>query len=98
MNNFNFAGQIYNLETRQTKAGKPFCTFNLVAEEVYKNESRPIVIKMTAFNQASDTIMSFGEGADVIVSGKLDSREYQGKHYPDFKIFEVKSYGTNQKA
>jgi len=89
MNNFTFTGQVYNLETKQTKAGKTFCTFNLVAEETYKNETRPIVIKMTAFNQASDAILSFGDGSHIKVSGKLDSREWQGKHYPDFRIIEV---------
>lgn len=90
MNQFNFAGVISGLEVKTSKAGKNFCTFNLVAQEQgYKNETKEITVKMTAFGKASEEIIGSGEGAFVKVSGKLDSREWQGKHYVDLKALNV---------
>jgi len=91
MNQFTYSGRIYDLEQKTTKAGKPFCTFNLVqTEKAYKsNEERFIVLKMSAFGENAVTILSVGPEALVNVSGKIDSREWQGKHYPDFRIINV---------
>lgn len=84
-NTFTFQGTITNLETKITKAGKPFSTFNLVAQD----EGRTINIRASAFGFSHDRIEQQGEGALVMIMGKLDSREYQGKHYMDLKINEV---------
>ena len=38
-----------------------------------------------------DNILAAGPDALITVSGKLESREWQGKHYPDFRVLNVEA-------
>ncbi|NCX93105.1 MAG: DUF3127 domain-containing protein [Gammaproteobacteria bacterium] len=88
MNEFKFQGQITALEIKTTQAGKNFAVFSVSAEDSY-NPQKILQVKMTAFGKASDQVIGLGEFANVSVSGKIDSREYQGKHYLDLKALNV---------
>jgi hypothetical protein len=88
MNQFQFTGQITSLEVKTTQAGKQFAVFNVSAEDSY-NPQKILQVKMTAFGKASEQVIGLGEFAQVTVSGKIDSREYQGKHYLDLKAMNV---------
>lgn len=93
-NQFTFQGQVSNLEIKTTKGGKEFAVFSLVAqEEGYQGAVKNIVVRMTAFGQTGGFIISAGEGAMITVKGKLESREYNGKHYVDLKAMEVQEVG-----
>ena len=92
MNSFTFQGQIKQIEAKTTKGGKQFCTFTLVAHEAgYQGATKEITLKMSAFGQSSDNILAAGPDALITVSGKLESREWQGKHYPDFRVLNVEA-------
>lgn len=88
MNTFSFAGQITALEVKTTQAGKQFAVFSVSAEDSY-NPQKILQVKITAFGKASEQVIGLGEFAHVSVSGKIDSREYQGKHYLDLKALNV---------
>lgn len=90
MNEFKFAGTISGLEVKTTKAGKEFATFTVLASDDY-NPERQLNVRMTAFGKAAETVIGLGDFAQVIASGKIDSREWQGKHYLDLKAIEVKA-------
>jgi len=92
-NNFTFQGTITNLESKTTKTGKPFSTFTLLASD----EGRQININASAFGFSHDRIEQQGEGALVIIMGKLDSNEYQGKHYMNLRINEVHGVQSYEK-
>jgi hypothetical protein len=92
MNEFKFSGTISALEVKQTKAGKQFATFTMLAPDSYDAE-RQLQVRMTAFGKAAETVIGLGEFAEVIASGKIDSREWQGKHYLDLKALNIESVG-----
>jgi single-stranded DNA-binding protein len=88
MNQFTFKGQIIGIETKTTQAGKTFATFTVAAPDSY-NPQKVLNVKMTAFGKASEEVLALGEFATCTVTGKLDSREWQGKHYIDLKAMSV---------
>lgn len=93
MNEFKFAGTVSGLEVKTTKAGKQFATFTVLASDDY-NPERQLQVRMTAFGKAAETVIGLGDFAQVIASGKIDSREWQGKHYLDLKALNVESAGA----
>lgn len=90
MNEFKFAGTISGLEVKTTKAGKQFATFTVLANDSY-DPNRQLQVRMTAFGKAAETAIGLGNFAQVVASGKIDSREWQGKHYLDLKALEVQA-------
>jgi hypothetical protein len=90
MNEFRFAGTITGIETKTTKTGKSFSNFTLLQRDSY-DPNRILHVRVTAFGQAHEEVAALGEQANAVVTGKIDSREWQGKHYLDLKAMRVES-------
>ena len=89
-NQFTFTGTLTGLEVKTSKAGKQFATFTLATqEEGYQGAKKDLFVKMTAFGKTAESVIKTGEGSTIAVSGKIDSREWQGKHYIDLKAITV---------
>lgn len=93
-NQFVFQGTVSALEVKTTQKGKQFATFTLQSqEEGYQGAVKHIFVKMTGFGEAGSRVIQAGEGAELMVKGKIESREWQGKHYVDLKAMEVAEVG-----
>ena len=88
-NQFNFQGVLTQDETKQTQKGKSFHTFTIERTEDGYAGPKAVIIKVTAFGPASDQVRGIPQGAEVVVTGKIESREWQGKHYVDLKAISV---------
>ena len=90
MNEYKMTGTINALELKPTKNGGEFAIFNLICTEPgYKGEVKTITAKMTAFSKTAEAVKMAGENATVTITGKIESREWQGRHYVDLRAMTV---------
>lgn len=89
MNTASLAGILDRVEWKTTRAGKDFATFTVQVTEVFAGEQKTHFIPVTAFGKSSQSLEHIQPGAIISVACRVQSREYNGKHYLDLTADSV---------
>lgn len=88
-NSFTFQGSLIGAEHQTSKSDKPYIRFTLQSLGSSDGKTKPAIMNFAAFGYSYDRLVKILPNAQVIVIGKIGSREYNGKHYPDFMVNEL---------
>jgi len=88
MSTFSMQGTVTAVETLTSKAGKPFTKFKLTDTEGSQFE-------LSLFGSSMSFAKIASVGKSIEVKGMLGSREWQGKHYPNFQVQWVEAVEAN---
>lgn len=78
---------------KQIKSGGSMCSFYVETVQQTRKGQNVDLIEVSAFGDLHNLILdTVVKGMDVIVSGKLKSREYNGKHYISVWADAVQSF------
>ncbi len=83
MSTFEINGTVSSATPATSKAGKNYLTFRLTDDQS--------IFDLSLFGQSMSFASKLKVGSKVAVKGMLTSREYQGKHYPNFQVQWVDS-------
>lgn len=88
MSTFSMTGTVTAVENLTSKQGKPFTKFKLTDTEGSQFE---LSLFGSSMSFAKVTVV----GKNIEVKGMLGSREWQGRHYPDFRVQWVEAVEVN---
>lgn len=67
-------------ELRTTQSGTSVCSFTVVWSEKYKETETKLFLNCTAWRGTAEMVSRyFSKGKEIIVEGKLSTREWQGR-------------------
>ena len=79
MSTFDTTGIVKNIQKLTSKQGKPYATFQLITDD-------GDTIEFSLFGDSMSFFKYLVPDKALNLKGKLKSREYNGKFYPDLKI------------
>jgi DNA polymerase III alpha subunit len=86
-NTWTFTGRVVRVETRNTKTGKGFR--NLTISQPDGQYTRLCVC--TLWGERGNGLH---EGAEITATGRIDGREYNGKHYAGLTATAIETHGA----
>lgn len=67
-------------ELRNTQSGTPVCSFRVAWSEKYKERETKLFLECTAWGSTGEFVSkNFHKGKEIIVSGKLSTRDWEDK-------------------
>ncbi len=84
---FESEGKVSEVKSLTSQKGKPYSTFVLTTGDGHK-------LNFSLFGNSMSFKKFIVEGKSVAVKGALESREYQGKHYPQLTVQWVEGTKT----
>lgn len=99
VNEVRLTGRLVSCSTSDTKGGKPMAHLLIEApmpEWMHSDEMQQIAA--VAFGRAVDECTALREGGDVSLLGRIQGREYQGKHYVSLIVDRAKNLGSAPEA
>ena len=79
------AGEV---EYKQTNSGKAFCKFGIKAD-YNPAEKKGVFVNCVAWSPECDLCGGMAKGENVLVTGRTDTREYNGKNYETLSIDHI---------
>ena len=77
-------------EMRRTQSGVAVCSFRVAWSEKYKDHETKLFLSCVAWRTTAEMICKyFRKGKEILLEGKLSTREYQDKNGNDRSVTEM---------